>query len=858
MIFSWYVYTDRVAMQGAWGMKGFRVSGARALLVFFLGFATTAVSAQMIALPAQQHPGQQGLYKAAQMSRAGTRLARAHAEYRYHLSQGRPTAFVPSDRLLPFSNGRILVEARAAADGAALLDDLQALGLANGSRYGLLVSGLIPLAAIEQAVQLASLRSISAALPPIRNAGSITSEGDVALRADLARSTYGVDGSGVTVGVLSDSFDTLGGASTDVGTGDLPSAGVTVIGGESTYCGTIIFCIDEGRAMLQIIHDLAPGAELLFHTGLASKTDYANGITALAAAGADVIVDDLLYLNEPMFQDGIVAQAVDSVFAAGAVYYSAAGNAGHESYEAAFNNSGVYLCIEFYEPPGDCHPILERVGLMHDFDPSAGVDLSHTVIVPLDGVLTVAMQWDEPFGGPGARNDHDVVLLDEDGGIYYTLAANDNVATGEGWEVLQFQNSAFLTNTTRFSLAITYDDIDSIGPPANLIKLVVFGSGNSLDEWPAEEATLFGHANAAGAEAVGAAFWDDTPEFSSATPILEPYSSRGGTPILYNSNGSPKGTPEMRLKPEIVGVDGVETTFFFSDTDGDTRDEFYGTSAAAPHAAGIAALMLDWNSNVTPAQINAALESTAIDMNAPGFDHDSGYGLVRADFAIGALPAPGGNNPPTADFSFEATALDVDFTDTSSDSDGTIMSWSWDFGDGNSSNAQHPSHSYAAGGTYDVRLTVTDDENAADSVSQQVTVSAGDGNAPPVANFAYSCSGRDCQFSSTATFDAAPATYSWDFGDGSESTLENPSHTYPNRGTYVVTFTVTDAESAQDSVTLDVRVKNGGSTSGATGGGDSGGDTGDTIEAEKGRKKCNDGIDNDGDGLTDGADPDCS
>ena len=115
------------------------------------------------------------------------------------------------------------------------------------------------------------------------------------------------------------------------------------------------------------------------------------------------------------------------------------------------------------------------------------------------------MQWDEPFGGAGPKADYDLVLLSDDGSIYYAISANDNLPMGEGWEVLQFENSEFLYNgVTKFGLAITYDDVDSIGPPANLIKLVVFGSGNSLDEWQTYSSTLYGHANAAGAEAVGA------------------------------------------------------------------------------------------------------------------------------------------------------------------------------------------------------------------------------------------------------------------------------------------------------------------------------------------------------------------
>jgi PKD repeat protein len=825
------------------------------LLIVLLSFVAPAATAD-IAWPAQQHPGQKGLYRAAQMSKASSSLARVFAEYRAHLNQGNKAAFAPSDQFLQFSAGRVVIDARAIDHGGRLLDDLKQLGLLNGSRYGQVVSGLLPVAAIDKAVALASLRSISASPAPLRNVGAVTSQGDIALRAIAGRTSYGVDGTGVTVGVLSDSYDTLGGAAADIITGDLPASGVQVLGGESTLCGSLIFCIDEGRAMLQIVHDMAPGATLLFQTGMGGKAEYANGITALAAAGADVIVDDLLYLNEPMFQDGVVAQAVDSVVAGGASYYSAAGNAGKESYESAFDDSGVIFCIEFFLPIGDCDPMFERVGRMHDFDPGPGVDLYQSVTVPVDGVLTVALQWDEPFGGAGPKNDHDIVLLDESGGIFFEISANDNIVTGEGWEVLQFQNAEVLGYGTSFNLIITYDDVDSIDPPATLLKTVVFGSGNTLNEFQTNSGTLFGHANASGAEAVGAAFFLNTPEYGVAPPALEPYSSKGGTPILFAGNGAPLGGPVIRSKPEITAVDGVNTTFFFNDSHGgDGIDDFFGTSAAAPHAAGVAALMLQAQPASTPQQINAALESSAIDMNAAGFDYESGYGLIQADAAIAALLAGGGNSLPAAGFTFSIAALDVGFTDTSSDSDGTVTGWSWDFGDGNSAVAQHPSHTYAADGTYTVTLTVTDNDGGMDSTSQQVTVSAAGGNTPPVATFTYTCNGRDCSFDSSGSTDDVDITsYAWDFGDGGNSSAANPQHLYTANGNYAVALVVSDAELASDTASATFRVKNRGNTSGAS---DGGGGDGGTVETEKGRKKCNDGIDNDGDGLIDSADPDC-
>jgi hypothetical protein len=599
-----------------------------------------ARAAEHIAATSTATRGNSVLHKPGALSKADTGLARALENYKARAGSRPPGATKPTG--VPAVDDYIPVDARARGDGAELMQRLLALGLQGGSHYGNVVSGRLPLSAIETALELPELRSMTASQPPIRNAGFIDSQGDAALRADIARSSYLVDGSGVTVGVISDSFDTLGGAAADIASGDLPAAGVTVLNGESTYCGTLIFCIDEARAMLQIIHDLAPGAGLAFASGIEGIAAYANAITGLAAAGAKVIVDDLLIVQEPMFQDGVIAQAIDSVVTSGTAYYSAAGNSGRNGFETGFVDSGEVLCIEFFEPEGDCDPMFERVGNMHDFDPGPGIDNYLGITVPLNGVVTIAMQWDQPFGGPGPETDHDLVLLDATGQTYVTISANDNVAMGEGWEALRYENSEFLGQETEFGIAITYDDIDSIGPPANLLRLVIFGSDVTINEYPTNSGTLYGHANSAGTVAVGAAFYLETPEFGISPPLLEPFSSAGGVPILFDTAGVPLSGPEVRQKPEITAVDGVNTTFFFDDSFGDDGiDDFFGTSAAAPHAAAIAALMLEARPDATPGQLRNALQDSAIDMGPAGFDFDSGYGLVRADIAIAEVLAAG-------------------------------------------------------------------------------------------------------------------------------------------------------------------------------------------------------------------------
>jgi PKD repeat protein len=165
----------------------------------------------------------------------------------------------------------------------------------------------------------------------------------------------------------------------------------------------------------------------------------------------------------------------------------------------------------------------------------------------------------------------------------------------------------------------------------------------------------------------------------------------------------------------------------------------------------------------------------------------------------------GGNEPPVADFTFTTNDLTVYFTDASTDPDGTIVGWDWDFGDGNTSTQQDPTHTYAAGGTYTVSLTVTDNDGATDSVSKPVTVT--EPNAPPVADFTFTTSDLTANFTDASTdSDGTIVSWLWNFGDGNTSTVQNPSQTYAAGGTYTVTLTVTDDDGATDSVSKPVTV----------------------------------------------------
>lgn len=562
------------------------------------------------------------------MARVGLDLAGLYAQYEGSLKGADAITFQPTNSLLQLHGNHVAVNAVASGNTDNLLIDLKGLGLQRASAFGSIVSGLLPIKAMDKMANLDSLQFALPAYRPRTNVGRTTSQADVAMRADDARALFGVDGTGVTVGVLSDSFDNLGAAATDVASGDLPP-GITVLNDQFAEG------VDEGRAMMQLIHDVAPGADLAFHTALLSQADFAKGILRLAnKAKADVIVDDVYYFDEPMFQDGIIAKAVNKVVAKGIPYFSSAGNNDRDAYESAFNPSGIR------DPRSG--------GEFHDFDPGAGVDVFQSITVPKDSGFDISFQWDSPLfsvspGSGGSPNDLDIFLYDRTLTKVLASSTNNNIRA-DPIEVFSFVNDGSF-GTDQFNLVIS----NLAGSDPKLMKYVILGLGfdePTINEFDTASSTLFGHANANGSEAVGAAFYLFTPEFGTDPPVIDPFSSPGFTPILFDAQGNRLAIPEIRQKPEIVAPDVANTTFYKLgvDVEGDGFPNFIGTSAATSHAAAVAALMLEAAPGTSPSTIYLILENTALDMDDPstlgfdtGFDFASGFGLIQADKAVVAV-----------------------------------------------------------------------------------------------------------------------------------------------------------------------------------------------------------------------------
>lgn len=506
----------------------------------------------------------------------------------------------------------VVVDAVAAphADGQNLLVELEKRGLESGEVYEHLVSGSMPVGLLDQVLNAPSLRFMRPAFFDTHE-GSVTSQGDAAITADVMRASFAVNGTGITVGVLSDSYNCLGTAADDVASGDLPRD--VVVLAEDQSCSRNK---DEGRALMQIIHDIAPGASPVFHTAYGGQAAFANGILELAAdASASVIVDDALYFSEPMFQDGIVAQAVGRVFSEGVAHFSSAGNYGTQSYESTFR-------------PSDKWTDLLASGVLHDFEPGPDVDPYQRVTIPVGASVKFVLQWDQPYasasGGAGSASDLDLMLLTD--ALQPVASSIDDNVGNDPTEILQYSNPG---PSTTFNLAIVHGE----GPTPQLIKYIYSNDDVTIAEFATTSSTIFGHNNTRGGAAVGSSFFANSPAFSSHPPTPSAYSSTGPTPILFGADDA--RIEDVRAKPEFLAPDGVNTTFLGRDTAADTDKfpNFFGTSASAAHAAGVAALLRETDPQLTPAALYAAMQETGYRGETRSASTEPAPGLIQAQDA---------------------------------------------------------------------------------------------------------------------------------------------------------------------------------------------------------------------------------
>ena len=512
-----------------------------------------------------------------------------------------------SDMVKVNGEGKVEVYVYFSELGEADLEDLYSLGFDREivNEKLKIAQGWLPPGNLERAAALGSVDKITEPVYGHTRTGSVTSEGDALMHADEAREVFGVDGSGIRVGVISDGVDSL---AVSQATGDLPDT--ILIGNPGDG--------DEGTALLEIVHDVAPGAGLAFYSGT-SSLQFIQAIDFFTANDVDVIVDDIGFLTEPTFQDGSVAIRAGQAVEDGIVFISAAGNDAHRHYQA------VYLDIDPGDPGNN----------LHDFGARAGEesDAGMTFQLGPGQRSVIVLHWSNPYGD--VTDDYDLYLLDSvsldiiDTGI--SIGADIPV------EVAQVEN--FGGATGFFEVVI-----DKASGEAQDLEILVNRSGTPV-EYNVEADSVYGHAAQSLVIAVGATDLEGELDFFSShgpsTIYFEPVDT-----IALSGLETERLAPvlEERDTPTLTAPNRVSTTVpGFS--------PFAGTSAAAPHAAGVAALVLEalGGPGAPPEQVREILISTT---DGTGFNYETGYGAINAftavEEAVGETPSPSPTPVPTS------------------------------------------------------------------------------------------------------------------------------------------------------------------------------------------------------------------
>ncbi len=591
-----------------------------------------------------------------------------------------PNSSIESSAVVSRSGNCVDVDVVAQGDAQQAVAQLERLGFQTAAVYRNYISGCLPVTRIDEAAAIQQVQRISKVARSTRS-GVVQGQGDYAQLSRSLRQAVkglGIDltGKGITVGIVSDSFncnselnqnasyvaqngrqDTM---EDDVARGELPGKGRIRILKELRDCsdGT-----DEGRAIAEILHDVAPGADIVFYSGYGGLAEFAQGVETLAlpkdktnakgvaGGGAQVIIDDLQYSYEPAFQSGIVGAAIDNVVKNhGVAYFSAGGNDGVGASPVSYVNNAARFADQPIDPNGTGTP-----GRPLNFDPSGASQVFSLPVRATRQIVgfyrfSLQLYWDQPFDN--SASSLQVCLADKNGKPFNVMLDGEPYPSCTDASVIGQQAIAWGTLLgTEAEATLRIQLVDGVAP--RRIRLQT--SRVVIDQFGTADAAMFGHVLSPNAITTGAANYLSTPmcDPTLKTAQLERFSSHGGGLMLFDNDGRALARPVLDGKPDIVGPDGVSSVFFGLPAKDGAKGfgvynlncryypeypyQFYGTSAAAPHIAGVAALMRQAVPKTTPDQIYNALRKTAVDMDVPGHDNATGAGFVQPERALREL-----------------------------------------------------------------------------------------------------------------------------------------------------------------------------------------------------------------------------
>ncbi|MBM3926766.1 MAG: hypothetical protein FJ320_12485 [SAR202 cluster bacterium] len=516
-----------------------------------------------------------------------------------------------------------------------VLDELGSLGVQvqRVSQDRVLLQVSLDPTRLNDLAQLPYVRSITTPDYGAVNAGSRHTEGDALLDFSALREAVGVDGTGITIGVITDG---IAGIEAAIASGNLPPTRVLrqdgkLIGASGGVMaqsfradGNLEAGIEtgisaEGTAMLEVIHDIAPGAQLRF-VNFSTSLEFMDAVDFLAGL-CDVIVDDIAFFGHPYDQSSVMsrntAAALNNPQNRLRAYFTAVGNNAVRHYRGGYDDSGIDG-LRFTNEPGRLHlfgPTSDTTDVM-----GFGSYIANPIFLKSGSSVSVILNWND-YGD--TDTDYDMYLFRNTTGALVTASKGDNIGLRLPVEGFNYTN----TGPDGF-FDIVIQNYDNASRPRTFDLFVVGGDplpGSDIYiNFNTPSGSVPANSDAGGGViSVGAVDASDP-----GLDRIQPYSGRG--PL---NNGA--------IKPDVVAVDGVSISGAGGFGRGGSRGPiFIGTSATSPHLGAVAALLLELqpglragepgdNPSADRSALRSAILAGAVDLGSPGPDNTFGHGRIN-------------------------------------------------------------------------------------------------------------------------------------------------------------------------------------------------------------------------------------